>query len=222
MQDVITTLGKTGILVAALTWLIKTVITHFLSKDIDIYKEKLKAESAKEIEKLKVSLQITANEHAVRFSSLYTKRALVISKIYFLLVEIRNAVDNLLTIPRFGESVDIDKRNECLAAEEKLHTFEKFFKKNSIYLEEYLCNQIQKIINEIQEPIRGFAYFIRNPQQDVTKYPKEKSEFLKSAIKSFSDNVPEIMKHLENDFRKILGVDLNTQSKSTSSNLKDS
>jgi hypothetical protein len=95
-QDVIvtvfTTIGGGTVLLGAAAYVIKTALTQRLLLDAEGFKAQLKASADAEIERLKVSLQMSALEHEVRFSKLHEKRAEVIAELYGRLVEISTLV----------------------------------------------------------------------------------------------------------------------------------
>ena len=72
LKEIIIAISTSGIAIAALAWLAKKIVSHFLSKDIEAYKVKLEAESEVEIEKLRViSKNILAD---TEFSTIAGKR----------------------------------------------------------------------------------------------------------------------------------------------------
>jgi hypothetical protein len=91
-QDVIvavfTTIGGGAVLLGAAAYLIRAALTQRLLLDAEGFKSQLKASADAEVERLKVSLQMSALEHEVRFSKLHEKRAEVIAELYGRLVEI--------------------------------------------------------------------------------------------------------------------------------------
>jgi len=91
-QDVIvtvfTTIGGGVVLLGAAAYLIRAALTQRLLLDAEAFKGQLKASADAEIERLKVSLQMSALEHEVRFSKLHEKRAEVIAELYRRLVEL--------------------------------------------------------------------------------------------------------------------------------------
>ena len=54
-QEIIKSLGGLAILAGMLGWLIKSIITHFLSKDVEAYKTKL----GEEVEQFKAQINLT-------------------------------------------------------------------------------------------------------------------------------------------------------------------
>jgi hypothetical protein len=66
-EDLLRTLGGMAILVSAIAWLSRSLLTNLLSKDL---------------EKFKSDLQIESQRHAVEYSALHAKRAELISDLY--------------------------------------------------------------------------------------------------------------------------------------------
>jgi len=106
-QDVIvtvfSTIGGGAVLLGAAAYLIKAALTQRLLLDAEMFKGQLKASADAEIERLKVSLQMSALEHEVRFSKLHEKRAEVIAELYGRLVEISMLVHQCAYEQRGGE-----------------------------------------------------------------------------------------------------------------------
>jgi hypothetical protein len=99
-------MGGQATFLAAIAWLIKTVITAKLAKDAEIFRVQLKADADKglesfriglqantdvEIERLRSSLHIAAEEQKVGFTRLHEKRGIVIARLYKLIVEAADA-----------------------------------------------------------------------------------------------------------------------------------
>src|SRR5215469_2732514 len=89
---VFTTIGGGAVFLGAAAYLIKTALNQRLLLDSEGFKAQLKASADTEIERLKVSLQMSALEHEVRFSKLHEKRAEVIAELYGRLMEISRLV----------------------------------------------------------------------------------------------------------------------------------
>ena len=94
--------------VCSCAWLAKTIVSHFLSKDVAAYKEKISAQSEIEIEKLKNSLQQTAYEHEVVFGHLHKQRLEAILELHSKLLDIKNAVERVVT-PHQGPEFHEDR-----------------------------------------------------------------------------------------------------------------
>ena len=73
-----------------LAYLAKSLISQWLTKDIESYKAKVKAAGDLTVEQTKAALAMTALEHQVRYSKLHERRAEVPAELYRLLVEAHN------------------------------------------------------------------------------------------------------------------------------------
>ena len=87
-SDILRTLGGMAILVAALTWLSKSLLTAFISKDLERFKSNLQASSQVNIESFKATLQIEAQRHAVTYTALHSKRVELVAELYSRIVEL--------------------------------------------------------------------------------------------------------------------------------------
>lgn len=86
--ELLRSLSIAAVVSGGMAWLTKSVISHFLSRKIEAYKEaykiELKRESDKEIEEVKSRLQIVALERQIVFSRLHEKRAEIVAETYAL------------------------------------------------------------------------------------------------------------------------------------------
>src|SRR4051794_18590985 len=95
-QALLTTLGGTGILVAAAAWLTKQLVTAFLSKDLEKFKSELKAKNDLAIEEFKSRLQSEVQKTVIAYSSLHTKRAKLIADLYRRLAGLQSGIQHVL------------------------------------------------------------------------------------------------------------------------------
>jgi hypothetical protein len=213
--ELIKSLGGFAILAAASAWLIKSIITHFLSKDVEAYKSRIASESAKEIEQFKAQLQMMAREHEVRFSKLHEKRAEIISELYELLVEAKNRSELLDVVFQMGpipglpfDSDAADKTQDQVAEEaaDKCARVFTFFTKHKLFFSQELSEKMEKLISAISLP--SAHYQMRDVRQildveDPQETRRETLEFLRNE----RPNIEHILKLLERDFRLLLGSD---------------
>src|SRR5690348_4818311 len=87
-QEVITSLGSSGLLLAGGVYLFKTSMSQWMARDVERFKSQLKSDADAEIERLKHSLVMTASDHQVRFAKLHERRAEVIADVYQRLVDV--------------------------------------------------------------------------------------------------------------------------------------
>lgn len=202
--EILTALGGSAILIGAIAWLTKSIITHFLSKDVVNFKNQIKAESDKNIEAFKNALQMAAFEHQVRFSKLHEKRADVIAEIYKLIVESNNSIYNVLLPARFeGQPSDEEMIKDATS---KLNMCLNSYDINRIYLREESCKIVQKLIDKLRKPYQN--YIIYKEQKPFNRDEmKERHAVLFKAWESITnDEFTIVFDVLTNEFRNILGV----------------
>ena len=85
-KQFVTMLGGFGMLVFALSWLARTLVSYFLSKDVEKYKASLRTETDIELERLRAQLQIENFRRQIRFSKLHEKQAEVLAQLYSLIL----------------------------------------------------------------------------------------------------------------------------------------
>src|SRR5687767_12038505 len=135
--ELLKTLGTTAIVVGASAWFTKAVITHFLSRKIEVYKIELKSESDKRIEEVKSQLQIMAQEHQIVFSRLHEKRAEIVAESYTLIHEVYTKAVRL-GADVFHEGLGTPKPRTKEIFDDCLKFYD-FFQSRRIYFSEEVC-----------------------------------------------------------------------------------
>jgi hypothetical protein len=79
VEDLIVLFGGNAALLIALAFLLRSILTHRLTKDIRVFEAELKAKADSSIEQAKHAMQLATTEHQVRFSKLHEKRAEVLA-----------------------------------------------------------------------------------------------------------------------------------------------
>jgi hypothetical protein len=74
-QVLLTTLGGTSVLITALAWLSKTIISSIFTKDLEKFKAELKESGDLAIEKFRSKIQLEAQKRIIEYSSLHERRA---------------------------------------------------------------------------------------------------------------------------------------------------
>lgn len=205
MDQIITILGGASLLIGAVAWLMRSIINHFLSKDIENYKIRLKAETDQKIEEFRTSLRMSAFEHEIRFLHLHEKRAEILAELYKRLVDAVSAA-RIFVAP---VNLDLDEegdKNRHKEAIEKSTSFYNYFDIHRIFLSDELCLKIEGLTNHIRIPIIEHAFFLEHPDFEL-KLGSDKIDIWSKAWNAITEKgVPEARKALENEFRKLLGV----------------
>ena len=184
-EIIIASFGGSAILLAAVGFMVKSIINHFLSKDI---------------EKFKKELELATIEHQVRFSNLHEKRALVISKLFELISEAHQLTRSFTSPLGF---VGQDKKKEFDAALKKSFELSDFADKNKIYFPEDICSDIEELVLSIRKPTIEFGIAVHREEE----FKNRKEDAWTKAWQAIDEKVPPIRKKLESEFRKILGSD---------------
>ncbi len=82
---IVTTLGGSALLLAAVAWLVRSIIGQYLSKDLSRFKTELQSQRDKEIEAFKAELQLKNEKNSFRFNTLHVQRAEILAKLYAML-----------------------------------------------------------------------------------------------------------------------------------------
>lgn len=191
-QELIKLLGGFAVLVGALAWLTKNIITHFLDKDVEKYKRRLETEATREIEGFKSQLYMIAKEHEVRFSKLHEKRAEIIADLYSLLYKAHVTVNVLELRVKDGDDDATLNQAANIAYDVCSNAFT-FFEKNRLYLSKELSDLIHRILSTME--------------LTSASYPYEDSIRMEALVnwKEQSQQIALIMSRLEQEFRIMIG-----------------
>lgn len=224
--DILRTLGDMAILVAALTWLSKTLLTAFLSKDLERFKSDLQASSQINIESFKATLQLEAQRHAVTYANLHSKRAEFIAELYSRIVELERGVIEL-SMELGAREARAEEYNESGAQKSKpwelisgIHTlsaseeskanslhsayreFMQFYTEKKIYFSPEVCNLIDSIAN-----LTGYMGVM---YQNVALRDDDNQPFVNPLVlstwKKSGEKIPALLAAIESEFRGLLGV----------------
>lgn len=184
-KEIIKFLGGSVILLGTVSWLLKSVITHALSKNMERHREILKVE-------------------AFKLSRLHEKRGLVIAELYSNLDDLVKAVGSFVSIFGFQDDPSMEEKRK--AAGESFKKFRQHYDKHRIFFSGDLCEKIDAFVKDLTDPSIEFAI---NLDMDIQRKESMSQETLKAwsaASKKFRDGIPDARKAIENEFRAILGV----------------
>ena len=181
---IISSIGGSAVLFAVLAFLARSLIKHFLEKDIQSFK---------------LNLQRVSFEHEIRFSKLHQDRARIIAGLYDRLYEFHWAVCAFL---KDFNNTNHNSVNLLDDLNDKSYKFTDFFDKHRIYFNGSTCSKIDNLINVLRS-----AYV---PLETSSLHTKHNNKQAKQAWNECADMVqkiyPDIRNSLEKDFRNILGV----------------
>jgi hypothetical protein len=202
-QSLLVAVGGNAALLAVIAYLGRSLIGQFLTKDVEEFKVKLKAESDIAIERLRAELHRTSMEHQVRFSRLHDERAVVLARLHKLLVA---AVQKVQSFASFGELPgEPDKLQKYDTAMMAITNYFGYFDRHRIYLPADLCDALEALAHKLRVPTGKFGFYVR--MKDPTGTAKaEMHRAWDAAWQSAEDDVPVLRAAIENEMRKLLGV----------------
>lgn len=188
--------GGQATLLAAVAYLIKTLVSTKLEREADAFKQDLKRNADIEVERLKSSLQIAALEHQVRFSALHTRRLETLPKLIEALAEAVGRV----RVYVLSHTADIDYLER---AAEAATNFQRLIYVNNMVLP----GEVGKLLDDIGNKLirllvmtKAFAT-VPNPGIEVVKI---QNKVLDEAAEAFESEIPELQKTLTGKLRALL------------------
>ncbi|MBS1984314.1 MAG: hypothetical protein JST16_09080 [Bdellovibrionales bacterium] len=203
-QQVLITLGGQAMLLSALAYLIKALLSHRLAKDVETFKAQLQSDANVTVERLKNSLQIAATEHQVRFSKLQEKRALVVAELYALFVTAYWAAHTYHQWAQFpGGLTEEEQAQEAWHA---LHVAFRFFESNRIYLSETLAAELDNFFKRAKSLTISAQYLSAVPDK-TAHTTKLAVEARREGLEAFQSEFPDMRKRLDHEFKKLIGAE---------------
>jgi hypothetical protein len=225
-EEVIKTLGGTAILVAALAWLSKSLLTNFLSKNVEQFKSELQASSQRSIESFKASLQIEAHRNAVEYTALHAKRAELISELYARCVSLYTQIIGLsrelgareVRAEHYAKheaheaepwelkegihTLSPEEEAKAKALHEDYRAFMNFYRERKIYFSADVCQLIESFATA--------AGYLGVMYQNVAIRDDENQPYVNPIVlktwERTGEQAPKLLEALETEFRGLLGV----------------
>jgi hypothetical protein len=199
--------GGNAILIAALGFLAKSLISQWLTREIKRFEADLQRTSAAAAEEMKHRLSLVAHEHHVRFSRLHEKQAEVLEEAYSKLLDFETASASLGlasngTPEEFLESA---LRQAEDAGWELVH----YIRRKEIYLPAETSAQLQKLIAQIISLLSSCSFNLlgmklaSSGRQDL--FPDVKDAW--GSIHRYLDHeAPAVRGEIIVEFRRLLGA----------------
>lgn len=158
----------------------------------------------KELKKYQAEL----DKERVRYSELQQKRGQKIEELYKKFVEFEHDMRRLTDIVTLeGEP---DKTEKLKNAQDTGEDFVNFYAKNKIYFPPDACETIEEIQEEMQDVFNTFR--IERPFEAKRGGAPDIETWTENWNKISEDEVPELKRELENQFRSLLGVQIEATS----------
>ena len=202
IKQFIAIIGGGSAIVLSLAWIVKILVSYYLSKNIETFRSNLKTQTDIEIERLRSTLQIEGFRDQIRFTRLHEKQANTIALLY---EEILTIIQHLkLCASWTKQDFDFSKLagEEIRSALDLYIDAQQTFRKHEIYFDTKLCNLLNEFFFLLQDTTHQTSFFGED-------WKAHEADFLTSWNK-IEEKLPEVLDALRSQFRKILGVPLKT------------
>ena len=211
-EEVIKFLGSAAIAIAAVAWLVRSLIGHFLSKDIESFKERLQSESAAELERLRHSLRLIASEHEKQIHLLHERRAEVIAELYAKLKAFVAAAASFASLVEWKGEPTKEEKAATLA--DKAYEFHHYFQSKRIFFSEGVCAKVDSVFGEVHSSSVKYRVWLARSKDGGGRAYEKMDEAWTEAWNTMKDKVPPLVAAVETEFRDLLGVTRNRGEKS--------
>lgn len=194
MREVVQFLGGGAIVIAALSWLARSLVIHLLSKDIEGHKSKLNYLNESALAEISHSLQIAKMEHGVRFSRLHEERFKRIEEIGRRLFDLHDSVFEALRV----DSETKDERRRI--AESCIDDFSRYLKSAELYFPEGFTDRLIEALYRVRMDLMEFD----SASSDRTNDWGADRRRLKKSVDRIVQSVNDIWKEGISDARILL------------------
>ena len=192
-QEIIEFLGGAAAIAGTIAFLGKKAIEAYLAGRVEAYKS---------------NLEKIASEHSIRFQRLHSERAEVIKDFYGKLVLLDESLHSALR--PFQAVGEPGLKEKVKNIGDQFNDLRNYFLPKRIFFEEKVCELIDRIL----EAAKGVFFDITTYEVDTQdlsyKYDrellKERHEFWEKARNIHKNEILELKKQLEREFRGILGI----------------
>jgi len=203
VEEIIKFLGGTALVLAAVAWVVRSLVVHLLSKDIESFKEQLQAQSAVQLERLRHELRLVAAEHEKRTHLLQERRAQTIAELYARLVNFLAAAESFASLMEW--SGEPSKEEKAILLAQRAGEFREYFLCNRIYFSENVCQKFETLFREVHGSSLRFRIWLAQDEKGAA-VATQMHKAWEEAWKVMKDKVPPLVTAIEAEFRELLGV----------------
>jgi hypothetical protein len=153
-------------------------------------------------EQAKHAHEILALEHRVRFSNLHETRAERIAELYKRIVAL--SWDCQRYVYHHSKS---NRQDGFIELEKGFKDFHLFAESSRIYLPEDICRLLENLIKTVRTPAVNIFVYGDIDVPSNHDVPTQKVDAFQAAFKAFEAEIPAAKKALEDEFKKLLGVE---------------
>jgi len=191
------------ILFITLSGLASYFAVYFREKGKNLATKEDIGEITKRIEEAKLDSAKELHRFQVASSGLLKKRAGVIEEIYHLMVETEETFGRFVSLAEWENDPSKDELRK--EGGRLLYDFLRKYKKNRIYFRKELCDKLQSFSDSIYKVTISYSFALT--MQNEGGHLKDFSVQWVKANQNFNEQIPEVRKNIEEEFRRLLCVE---------------
>jgi hypothetical protein len=188
-QEIITTLGGGGVILAAVAWLVKTLISSRMALDSEKFKIEMKATADAEIERVKASL--------ARASRVHERQLDLLQNLYRHFFEAQGLFQRMTSAGRFRDEIS-PKAYDPLVTKSMESAFN-VLAQGRLLIPSALAQQCDSFFNTVLNGRIDFS-IAHDPMMD----PVKRAELWKAAAIVAHQQVPRILQQIEEAARAVI------------------
>lgn len=192
-----------ALLLAALTYLTKSLIKHWLDKDVDKFKSRIEKEANLEIEKYKNQLDVERLRLQISYGGIFEKQATAILELYQQLLDLETAASDALHITGTNKERRVAFKEVWKEALKAYHV-------NRILIPQEIDTNLEQFLNTSYQYVSTYLIKDEIRIERMTDEQFEKfSNDQDNAINMLQEKLPDIKLQLINAMRKTIGTNVN-------------
>ena len=192
-----------ALLLAALTYLTKSLIKHWLDKDVDKFKSRIEKEANLEIEKYKNQLDVERLRLQISYGGIFEKQATAILELYQQLLDLETAASDALHITGTNKERRVAFKEVWKEALKAYHV-------NRILIPQEIDTNLEQFLNTSFQSV--FTYLSKDEIRIERMTDEQFEKFSNdqdNAINMLQEKLPDIKLQLINAMRKTIGTNVN-------------
>lgn len=200
MEMVLTALGTNAIVLAALAYLIKTLINSRLQKDVLEFKNALERKAAEEMERFRSQIEKDRMRMQISYGGIFERQANAILELYGAVVALERGAGQAIHL---GGSTQ-ERRNNF---EGPLHNLRLTILDKQILLPPEVNTAMEAFLGKLPKAVRTY---ISADSRDFSRLSPQETDAMfarqDKALEIIEKEVPELRERLVAEMRKVIGV----------------
>jgi hypothetical protein len=189
-----------AVLLGVLGFIARSLIVHWLEKDIERYRASLRVHNEREMERLRTHLRVRSFEHEVRFRWLHEKQVEILAETYAKLHTFyRNASSYVAVLEWAGEP---SKEEKLKLVKEAADAFRDYFLPRRLYIPDGTFGRIKAFSDKLYDIVSEF----RQGQEREKHGVERNGGYWSKAWEAVTKEAGPLFDTVRADFQKLMGV----------------